>query len=212
MNRFVVSSQANTGKPVLLRSYNSPQYPSPTIDCEVWDAARATTARANVFEHLEVEAKGLIAEPGTPSRHNPVNNVYDEARMLWPGREIVLVSIGAGTAPRQKFQGRLGASIEAVTRISADAEAIAHAFELQQAAKSAKTSLYRFSADNLEEIGLEEYDAVADVEAAIQSYLGGVGVQDCLGHCAADLSKIMYEGIFHLPVPTVSLNLTLLQI
>ena len=143
-----MSSQASTGKPVLLRSYDSPQYPLPTIDCEVWEAARATTARANVFEHFEVEAKGLIAELGTPTSHNLVNNVYDEARMLWPGREIILVSIGAGTAPRQNFYGRLGASIEAVTRSSADAEAIAHAFELQQAATSVKTSLYRFNADN----------------------------------------------------------------
>ena len=196
---------------MLLRSYDTPQYPSPTIDCEVWDAARATTARANVFEYFEVEAKGLIAELGIPSPHNPVNNICDEARMLWPERKIILVGVGAGTAPRQRFYGRLGASIGAITRISADAEAIAHAFELQQATTSVKTSLYRFSADNLEEIGLEEHDAVADVEAAIQSYLGGVGVQDRIGHCAADLSKIMYEGIFHLPVPTVSLNLTLFQ-
>ena len=64
----------------------------------------------------------------------------------------------------------------------------------------------------IEEIGIEEHNAVTDVKAAIQSYLGGMEVQDRLGHCAADLSKIMDEGKFHLPVPTVSLNLTLLQI
>ena len=32
-NRFVVSSQASTGRPVLLRSYDNPQSPSPTVDC-----------------------------------------------------------------------------------------------------------------------------------------------------------------------------------
>lgn len=66
--------------------------------------------------------------------------------MLWPEREIIMVSIGADTAPRHKFLGELGASIEAVARNSAYAEAIAHAFELQEAEISVKTSLYRFSA------------------------------------------------------------------
>ena len=74
-----------------------------------------------------------------------------------------------------------------------------------------KPSLYRFSADDLAQIGFEEYDAVADVEAATRNYLGRMEMQDRRGHCAADLSKIIHEGTFHLPVPTVSLNLTLLQ-
>lgn len=196
---------------MLLRSYDNQQSPSATVDCKIWETARATTAISTIFDRFEVKAKDSVAELGLPTSHNSINNLYDEARMLWPEREILLVSISAGTAPGQKFWGRLGASINAVARNSADADAIAHAFELQQAATSVKTPLYRFSADNLEDIGLEEHDAVADVEAAIQGYLEGMEVQDRLGHCAADLSKIMYEGKFQIPVPTVSLNLTLLQ-
>ena len=50
--------------------------------------------------------------------------------MLWPEREIILVSIGAAIAPRE-FSGRIGASFEVVARISAHAEDISRAFELQ---------------------------------------------------------------------------------
>ena len=101
-----------------------------------------------------------------------MNSVYDEARILWPELKITLVNIGGGTPPRNKFLARLGASIEIVARISAYAEAIAHAFELQQTRSSMNTSLYRFSSDSLAEIGLEEHDAVADVEAATRCCLG----------------------------------------
>ena len=104
---------------MLLGSYDNPQSPSPTVYCKIWEAARATTACSTVFEYFEVEAKGSIAELGPPTSHNPVHNVYGEARMLWPERKIILVSIGAGIAPRQNISGRLGASIEAVARNSA---------------------------------------------------------------------------------------------
>lgn len=209
--RFVVTSQASTGKPSLLRSYHHPESPSPAVDCKIWEAARATAARSTVFERFGVEAKTSIAELGPPTSHNPVNNVYDEARILWPGRETTLVSIGGGTAPRNKFSGRLGASIEAVARISADAEDIARAFELQPTRSSVKTSLHRFSADNLAEIGLEEHDAVADVEAATRSYLERMEMQDRLGHCAAELAKINYKSTLRFSVLIEFANLTLLQ-
>lgn len=148
---------------------------------------------------------------GASDSHNPVDTVYHEARILWPGHEIILVSIGAGAAPRNKFSGRLGDSIEAVARISAHAEGIAHNSELQQTVTSMSTSLYRFSAQTLAHIGLGEHDAVADVEAATQSYLEKVEMHGRLRRCVSDLSEINYEGTFHFPVLTVSVNLTLLQ-
>lgn len=39
--RFVVTSQASTNSPVLLRSYDNPKFPSLTVDCKIWEAARA---------------------------------------------------------------------------------------------------------------------------------------------------------------------------
>ena len=113
--------------------------------------------------------------------------------------------------PRNKFSGSLGASIEAVARISADAEDIARAFELQQTGSSVKISLYRFRADKLAEIGLEDHREVADVEAATQSYLGRMEMQDGLSHCVVELSKINYEGILRFSVSIVFVNLTLLH-
>ena len=195
-HRFVVTSRASIDIPFLLRSYDNPQSPSPTIDYKIWEAARATTASSPFFESFRKEAKGSIVEFGASDFENPVDIVYNEARSLWPERAIILVSIGAGAAPRNKFSGRLGASIEAIKRISTRAEAIDHNFVLQHTATSMKTSFYRFSAHTLADIGLEEHHAVADVKAAIQSYLREMKMQDRLRRCVGDLSKINYEGSF----------------
>ena len=74
-----------------------------------------------------------------------------------------------------------------------------------------KTSLYRFSAQNLADISLGEHDAVADVEAATQSYLRSMEMQDPLRRCVGDLSEITYEGSFYLPALIVSFKLMLLH-
>ena len=148
---------------------------------------------------------------GASDFYNPVDTVFHEARILWPEREIILVSIGAGTAPRNKFLGRLGDSIEAVRRISKHAEDLAIPFALQQSGKSTKTSLYRFSAHNLADIGLEELYARADVEAATDSYLRSREMQDSLRRCVRDLSEINYEGSFYLTVVNLLVKLMLLQ-
>ena len=57
-----------------------------------------------------------------------------------------------------------------------------------------KTSLYRFSAQNLTDIGLDEYDAVAAIKVATQDYLGRMEMQDRLRRCVGELSEINYEG------------------
>ncbi|KAK0514422.1 hypothetical protein JMJ35_003039 [Cladonia borealis] len=189
---FVLSSQASTGTPFPLRSYDNPQSPCPTIDCKVWEAARATTATSPFFRQFGIEASGSI-EFGASEFYNPIDNVWNEARILWPGRKIISVSIGAGAAPRNKFSGELGASIEVVARASAHAEGITHTFELQQTGTSMESSLYRFSAPTLANIGLEEHDAVADVEAATQSYLRSMEMQDPLRRCVDDLFEINSE-------------------
>ena len=210
-NRFVVTSQASTGRPFPLRSYDNPQSPSPTVDCKVWEAARATTATSPFFERFGVEVQGSLGDFGASDFYNPVDTVYHEARILWPEREIILVSIGAGAAPRNKFSGRLGASVETAERISVHAEASATAFALQHTGLSTETSLYRFSAETLADIGLGEHDVVADVEAATQRYLRSMEMQDRIHRCVGDLSEISREGSFYFPVLTMSIKLMLLQ-
>ena len=145
---FVLSSQVSTGTPFPLRSYDNPQSPCPTIDCKVWEAARATTATLPFFRQFEIEASGSI-EFGASDFYNPIDNVWNEARILWPGRKIISVSIGAGAFPRNRFSGKLGASIEAVARNCVHAEAMAHTFELQQTETSMEPSLYQATLDAL---------------------------------------------------------------
>ena len=52
---------------------------------------------------------------------------------------------------------------------------------------------------------------MADVEAATQSYLRSMKIQDPLRRCVGDLSEINYEGSFYFPALSVSIKLILLQ-
>ena len=70
-------------------------------------------------------------------------------------------------------------------------------------------SLYRFSAPTLANIGLEEHDAVANIEAATQIYLRSIEMQAPLHRCVDDLFEINSEGSFHFPVLNVSIILML---
>ena len=191
-----------------MRSYDSLRLPQPTIDCKVWEAARATTANPPLFKQFGIDANKPTGF-GASERANPIENIWDEARILWPGRKMISVSIGAGAFPRNISSGKLGASIEAVARSCFHAEATALTFELQQTETSMEPSLYRFSAPTLANIGLEEHNAMADIEAAAQSYLESIEMQDPLRRCIDDLSKFNSEGSFHIPVLNVSIKFTL---
>ena len=191
-----------------MRSYDCLRLPKPTIDCKVWEAARATTATSSLFRHFGINANKPI-ELGVSEFDNPIDNVWNEARILWPGRKIISVSIGAGAFSRNIFSGKLGASIEAVARNCFHAEATALNFELQLTETSMEPSLYRFSPPTLANLGPEEYNAVADIEAAAQIYFESIELQDPLRRCVDDLFKINSEGSFHFPVLNVSIKLML---
>lgn len=194
----MITTHTTTNRPFILRSYENPQSRFPTIDCKIWEAARATAASSPFFERVRIEAKGSILEFGLSDIHNPIGIVYKESCSLWPDRRYILVSVGAGAAPRKKFSGRLGASIEDVLSISdsAETEALDFMHQLQFIEPSMETFLYRFSARNLADISLEEYHAVSNIQAAIQYHFRKTEMQDRLRRCAHDLSEINYEGSF----------------
>ena len=205
-HRLIISSQTSGGGPFPVRTYNNIRLPKPTIDCKVWEAARATTATSSLFRNFGISANKPI-EFGASDFDNVIENVWNEARILWQGRRIISVSIGAGAFPRNIFSGKLGASMEAVARNCFHAEATALTFELQQTETSMEPSLYRFSAPTLANIGLEEHDAVANIEAATQNYLRSIEMQDPLRQFVDDLLEINGEGSFHFPVLLVSIKL-----
>lgn len=86
----------NGGIPVLFRSYDTPN--EPAIDCEIWEAARATSATLGIFKPMEIAIHGM-KQPyigGCSGNNNPTSLLFEEAKNFFPSRPIVLISIGAG--------------------------------------------------------------------------------------------------------------------
>jgi hypothetical protein len=153
-------------------------------------------ASSTFFEPFRLQAEDHTFEFGASRHQNPVEFVYREARALWSGGDILLVSIGAGGAPQNKFSGSLGASIEAVGQISIDAERMARNFETAHTGTSSRTSYYRFNAlDSLADVGLEEHETLYLMESITQRHLRRAEVQDRLRRCVDELSEINYEGL-----------------
>lgn len=84
---FVVASE--DGRPVRLRTYNSPEN---TFNGTIWEAARATSAVPRFFEPCIIQGRSYSA-----GYSNPSSEALREAREIWPGCEIgCLLSIGSG--------------------------------------------------------------------------------------------------------------------
>ncbi|KAJ7142409.1 hypothetical protein C8R44DRAFT_974174 [Mycena epipterygia] len=83
--------------PVLFRSYHSPE--EPAIDCMIWEAARATSATPGLFKAMEI-GSGWMKQRyvgGTVGNNNPTSLLLEEAKQMYPSRDVVIVcSIGGG--------------------------------------------------------------------------------------------------------------------
>jgi patatin-like phospholipase/acyl hydrolase len=72
--------------PVLLRTYQSHEA---QLSCEVWEAARATSAAPIFFKHIEMGNSQPFIDGGLGC-NNPSKLVLDEAKQYFP-----LVKLGA---------------------------------------------------------------------------------------------------------------------
>lgn len=67
----------------------------------IWEACRATSAMPSYFEPIDIGDKGVQETfvDGGLGYNNPVEQVVEEARLLFPGRKVAcVVSIGTGDA------------------------------------------------------------------------------------------------------------------
>ncbi|KEF55615.1 uncharacterized protein A1O9_08365 [Exophiala aquamarina CBS 119918] len=182
----------------LMRSYRNPTAPE-DVKYNIWEAARATSAAPTYFENFDNKVMKSV-------RYNPVNSLYEEARSLWPESNIQLVSIGAGGGPRNTFTSSLGDHIKAFNRILTDSEDEARRFEYFHTGMAFQLTLYRFNViDGLQNVALDEYRAVRDIQLATDQYLHHRETEDKMRRCIEELSEINYEG---LNLPTSSPHIT----
>jgi hypothetical protein len=90
---------SNLEYPRLFRSYNTRENQS--VNCRIWEVARATTAAPTFFKRISIAETGQIAEDFLDAGikcNNPVEEVMEEARLIFKDDRPVgcIISLGTG--------------------------------------------------------------------------------------------------------------------
>ena len=103
----------------------------------------------------------------------------------------MVISIGTGSAPGPKFEGNIASIIKALREIVTASDDAANAFEDAHESMARSDLYFRFTVhQKLADIGLEEWDATGDVEAATASY---VTLAETRRKCDRCIQKIIGE-------------------
>eukprot|EP01047_Picozoa_sp_COSAG01_P062616 COSAG01_NODE_7988_length_2963_cov_1.445880_1_plen_750_part_10 len=91
--------------PFLFRTYTPRKNRNDgTSECEVWEAACATSAAPGYYEPMEID--GVLYVDGGVTNNNPVEVALKEANSIWPGREVAcILSLGCGQKVQQAGGG-----------------------------------------------------------------------------------------------------------
>ncbi|KAM7208430.1 Acyl transferase/acyl hydrolase/lysophospholipase [Rhypophila decipiens] len=161
--------------PTLFRTYNIRN--NPTFNCTIWEACRATSAAPTYFDPINIGDEGeqeTFLDAGL-GYNNPIEQVIEEARLIFPGRRIAcVVSIGTGLARVIKFPSfpktsplkLIGALKKMATESDTTAERVRKRF------RNTKDTYLRFSVDRgLDDIKLEEWENLGEVRTYTTGYL-----------------------------------------
>jgi predicted acylesterase/phospholipase RssA len=184
----------SAGIPHLFRTYQAPK--NRTINCTIWEAARATSATPAFFKRI------VIGEPGASQPYidggvgcnNPIAQVLEEAKLMFPDRQVAcVISIGAGQAdtisiPKPRALQRVLPLdvVKAMQGIATDcersAQAIAH--RLQETSNI----YFRFNVEQgLQRVGLAQWERLDEVTAHTQHYIRTLEVDQKLGDAVTAL-------------------------
>jgi predicted acylesterase/phospholipase RssA len=187
---FVCAMPANNMEyPRRFRTY--PVRVLASANCEIWEAARATSAAPTFFKRIEIDDGSGGKEEfvdGGMGCNNPVNQVLAEARDVFGNDRMVgcLVSIGTGhpgtigLARPDSFQKFLPTKlIDVLKKIATDCEKTAN--ELSTRFQDYESFYYRFNVEHgAEGISLEEWEKMGELTEHTKAYLHKVAVSKAI--------------------------------
>jgi len=91
-------------------------------ECQIWEAARATSAATTFFDPVEIGRYRQRFVDGAIVYNNPIPVVNHEAQHLWPGKKLFLISIGTGSVPGRAFEGNLKDIVETMKQMFTETE------------------------------------------------------------------------------------------
>ncbi|KAJ7033019.1 acyl transferase/acyl hydrolase/lysophospholipase [Mycena alexandri] len=165
----------NANIPVLFRTYDSHETHT---GCKIWEAARATSAAPTFFKRIEIGRGQQHFIDGGLGSNNPSKVVLDEAKKVFPDRQIgCVVSIGTGQVGRISidkpgfFQRLIPTDvIEALQGIATDCEAKHE--EMLALFDNSPNTYFRLNVEQgMQNIKLSEWEKLSNVEAHTAQYM-----------------------------------------
>jgi len=181
---------AQKGKPYLFRTYRG-RGGVTNKDCMIWEAIRATSAAPTFFDPIQIQDEMFV--DGGFGCNNPVNFVYDEAREMWPDREIgCIISLGTGM-PRvlslqnpTLFDTRFPKNwVQVLERTATECDT-AHQDMLRK--KELRGKYFRFNVQQgLQGVSLMEWQKLGETASLTEAYLREVDVERKMNEVVAKL-------------------------
>jgi hypothetical protein len=178
--------------PHRFRSYRARKHQS--VNCKIWEAARATSATPMFFERI------VIGDPGTSQSYvdggmgcnNPIAQVLEEAELVFPTRRVAcVISIGAGQAqtlaiPRPDWLEQVLPLdlVKAMRGIATDCEQKAQ--EIARRFQGLPDFYFRFNVEQgMQDIGLTQWERLGEVATHTDQYMRMVEVDQKLDDVVA---------------------------
>ncbi|WEW56312.1 hypothetical protein PRK78_001755 [Emydomyces testavorans] len=192
---FVTAIQRENTDATVFRSYDTESVDLLYDYCKIWEGARATTAASTFFEPITIGPFKQEFVDGGMRCNNPIELAEFESQALWPNDDRLIISIGSGSAPGKSLDGNIAVLIEALKAIVLDSEAQSERFFKTRQSRVKEDRLFRFNVfHGLEGIGLEEYQEVARIAAATNSYLNLTDVRLRVETCVKVLTEDLGGG------------------
>jgi hypothetical protein len=189
MNSGVIAYSANDGLH-LFRSYETlsdeadDRVQEKPYACQIWEAARATTAAPTYFPPATINGSEFM--DGGLGANNPTLLSLTEVLSREPNSNLCIVSIGSGNlhSERMHFNSSISSVIKSLRQAATDTEE-AHRAVFRLAANSQNISYFRFNvAQYPRDFALDDWAAIDDITVHTDSYLSNSEVRESLRRCA----------------------------
>ena len=178
--------------PHRFRSYQARKHQ--TVNCMIWEAARATSAAPTFFKRIVIRGSGTSQSyvDGGMGCNNPIMQVLEEAELVFPSRRVAcVISIGTGQAQTLAIPrpGRLQQIlpldvVKAICGIATDCEW--HAQEVARRVQGMPNVYFRFNVEHgMQSIGLGQWERLDEVATHTGQYMRMVEVDQKLDAAVA---------------------------
>ncbi|PHH51864.1 Vegetative incompatibility protein HET-E-1 [Ceratocystis fimbriata CBS 114723] len=137
--------------------------------CKVWEVARATSAATNFFDSIKIGRESIEFIDTSYGYNNPCEALMSEAKKLFSGRDMIVLSIGTGLGDVVEITDSRRSVLDALSKMAATSTRA----ELQLADQYGSTGVYhRFNVEKgLKDTTISDCHETSVISAHTNKYI-----------------------------------------